>query len=217
MLEQVTLRDGTDAWVVDLKPSDRDNLADAFEELSPESRRQRFLTPMSHLTDTMLDHLVDEVDGVDHVALVLSAETAPGTYDPIAIGRMVRYDEEPDAADIAVTVKDAWQGRGVASALLRVLVANRPAGVTRVITEVANDNRASLAMLRRLGPLASESNGQGAYDVTIELDAARDDVLETPPVPIVRPGGDEGVRTRPADRRRRQQLQTRDLVCPWLA
>ena len=199
MLEQVTLRDGTDAWVVDLKPSDRDNLADAFEELSPESRRQRFLTPMSHLTDTMLDHLVDEVDGIDHVALVLSAETAPGTYDPIAIGRMVRYDEEPDAADIAVTVKDAWQGRGVASALLRVLVANRPAGVTRVITEVANDNEASIAMLRRLGPLEREANGHGAYDVTIELDAARDDVLETPPVPIVRPGGDEGVRTRPAD------------------
>lgn len=217
MLEQVTLGDGTDAWVVDLQPSDRDNLAEAFEELSPESRRQRFLTPMAHLTDTMLDHLVDEVDGVDHIALVLSAETAPGTYDPVAIGRMVRYDEQPDAADIAVTVKDAWQGRGVASALLRVLVARRPVGVTRVITEVANDNEASMAMLRRLGPLEREPNGHGAYDVTIELDAALEESPETPMVPLVRPGGDAPVRRRPSDRRQRQQLQTRDLVCPWLA
>src|SRR5690606_2203087 len=164
VLEQVSLRDGTDAWVVDLQPSDRDNLAQAFEELSPESRRQRFLTPMAHLTETMLDHLVDDVDGVDHIALVLSAETSPDTYDPIAIARMVRYDEQPDAADVAVTVKDAWQGRGVASALLSVLVERRPVGVNRVITEVAGDNDASLAMLRRLGPLTTEPNGHGAYD-----------------------------------------------------
>ncbi|WP_110240480.1 GNAT family N-acetyltransferase [Nocardioides gilvus] len=217
MLEQVSLRDGTDAWIVDLKPSDRENLAQAFEELSPESRRQRFLTPMAHLTDTMLDHLVDDVDGVDHIALVLSAETSPGTYDPIAIARIVRYDDQPDAADLAVTVKDAWQGRGVASALLGVLVARRPVGVTRVITEVASDNDASLAMLRRLGPLETEPNGHGAYDVTIELDAAREELLQTPTVPILRPG--ESVaepHRRRSDRRQRQHLQTRDLVCPWL-
>lgn len=216
MLEQVSLRDGTDAWIVDLQPSDRDDLAEAFEELSPESRRQRFLTPMAHLTDTMLDHLVDDVDGVDHVALVLSAQTAPDTYDPIAIARMVRYDDQPDAADLAVTVKDAWQGRGVASALLTVLVEHRPAGVTRVLTEVANDNEASIAMLRRLGPLTTEPNGHGAYDVTIELDAARDDVRETPTVPVLRPGGEAPLRLRHSDRRQRHHLQTRDLVCPWL-
>lgn len=216
MLEQVSLRDGTDAWIVDLRPTDRENLAEAFEELSPESRRQRFLTPMAHLTATMLDHLVDDVDGIDHIALVLSAETSPGTYDPIALARMVRYDDQPDAADLAVTVKDAWQGRGVASALLGVLVEKRPAGVTRVITEVAQENEASLAMLRRLGPLVAEPNGHGAYDVRIELDAARGDAPEALSVPLVRPGGETQVRHRHSDRRQRQHLQTRDLVCPWL-
>jgi GNAT superfamily N-acetyltransferase len=128
MIEQVTLRDGTDAFVVPLERTDRAQLAAEFETLSPESRRRRFLAPVRHLSDAMLEHLVDDVDGIDHVALVLCAETTPDVYDPVALARIVRYADVTDAADLAVTVKDEWQGRGVASALLDVLVRARPAG-----------------------------------------------------------------------------------------
>ena len=115
MIEQVTLRDGTDAFVVPLERTDRAALVAEFETLSPESQRRRFLAPVRHLSDAMLDHLVDDVDGVDHIALVLCAETSPGVYDPIALARLVRYADVTDAADLAVTVKDEWQGRGVAT------------------------------------------------------------------------------------------------------
>ncbi|TGN64844.1 hypothetical protein EXE59_13400 [Nocardioides eburneiflavus] len=71
MIEQVTLRDGTDAFVVPLERTDRAQLVAEFEHLSPESQRRRFLAPVHHLSDAMLDHLVDHVDGIDHVALVL--------------------------------------------------------------------------------------------------------------------------------------------------
>ena len=169
MAEHVTLRDGTDAWVWPLLPSDRERLADEFEKLSPESRRRRFLTPMARLSEQMLDHLVDGVDGVDHIALVLLAELEDGTFDPVGIARIVRYDDVPDAADLAVTVKDDWQGRGVATKLLEVLVAQRPAGVTHILTEVACDNPSSIAMLERLGPTRLHANGYGAWDVEVDL------------------------------------------------
>lgn len=225
MLEQVQLRDGTDAWVTELHRKDRERLAAGFAELSEEARRARFLSPMKQLSETMLDHLVDDVDGIDHVALVLVAETETDVFDPVAIARMVRYDDVPDSADVAVTVKDAWQGRGIASALLDLLVRHRPEGVVRLVTEVQNDNAASLAMLRRLGPTAVSSNGHGAYDVVVELAAAEEQSPESatpadatdeagaadrsgPTVPVVRPA---------RDAERHQTLHTRDLLCPWLS
>ncbi len=136
MAEQVVLPDGTAAWVWPLLPTDRRALVAEFEQLSPESVRSRFLGPVVHLSEAMLQTLVDDVDGIDHVALVLLAEVGDDVL-PVAIGRIVRYPDQPDAADLAITVKDAWQGRGVASALVPLQVAKRPAGVTRLVTEVA--------------------------------------------------------------------------------
>ena len=103
----------------------------------------------------MLDHLVDEVDGVDHVALVLVVIGDDHKGVPVGLARMIRYADDPTAADVAVTVVDEWQGRGVATALLAELVRERPEGVTHIVTTVAADNAASLAMLARLGTVAS--------------------------------------------------------------
>ena len=216
MIEQVTLRDGTDAFVVPLERTDRATLMAEFETLSPESQRRRFLAPVAHLSDTMLDHLVDDVDGVDHIALVLCAETSPDVYDPVALARIVRYADAPDAADLAVTVKDEWQGRGVATVLLEVLMRRRPAGVDRIVTEVLRDNPASLRMLRRLGPVSLEDEGNGVYGVVVELEPLAEvgaSVATPSQVPAARDGG------RPApllhEPRHRQELRARDQVCPW--
>ena len=209
MIEEVRLRDGTDAVVVPLVRTDRATLAAEFETLSPESQRRRFLAPVHRLSDDMLAHLVDDVDGVDHVALVLCVETAPGTYDPVALARIVRYADVPDAADLAVTVKDAWQGRGVATFLLEVLMRHRPPGVERIVTEVLKDNPASLGMLRRLGRVTEQDNGFGAYGVVVELGAAdgRTTAGAAPrhdrQAPLLE------------DRAHRHALRTRDQVCPW--
>ena len=98
-------------WVWPLLPTDREALVREFETLSPESRRRRFLGPVVHLSEAMLKHLVDEVDGVDHVALILMVEVGDD-LEPAGIARCVRYADQPEAADVAVTVKDDWQGHG---------------------------------------------------------------------------------------------------------
>ena len=223
MIEQVTLRDGTDAFVVPLERTDRAALVAEYETLSPESRRRRFLAPVRHLSDAMLDHLVDDVDGVDHIALVLCAETRPDVYDPIALARMVRYADVTDAADLAVTVKDEWQGRGVATVLLEVLMRRRPAGVHRIVTEVLQDNPASLGMLRRLGAVSLEDEGNGVYGVVVEL-APGATPGETPAVtrvatPSPVPAGRGKGRPLPLlrDPRHRHDLHTRDQLCPWFS
>lgn len=166
---EVTLRDGTRAITWALLPSDREQVAQGYEELSPDSRFHRFLAAVPHLTDSLLTHLVDEVDGVDHVALVLFVFDEESVGTPAGIGRIVRYPDDPTAADVAVTVAEKFRGRGVATALLQSLLLQRPVGVTRIVTVVAADNDPSLAMLKRLGPTTVSAPEEGRVNVTVEL------------------------------------------------
>lgn len=81
--------------------SDRQQLARAYEQLSPDSRYHRFLTGVTHLSDAMLARLVDGVDGVDHVALVLFLLDEHGVGTPAGVCRLIRYPDERTVA--------AWQ------------------------------------------------------------------------------------------------------------
>lgn len=169
MVSEVQLRDGTRALTWTLLPSDREGIREGYEHLSLETRNHRFLASVPHLTDEMLDHLVDEVDQIDHVALALFVLDEDNVGEPAGVARMIRYPDRPSAADLAVTVIDKWQGRGVATALLGELMRVRPKGVTRIITTVARDNPASLAMLRRLGTTSVTPAGINRLDVVVDL------------------------------------------------
>lgn len=166
----MTLRDGTPAVIWPLLPNDARGLRENFAQLSADSRYNRFISGVATLSDAMLSVLVDEVDGVDHIALVLAVFPAEGPDRAVGVGRLIRYPDRPMAADVAVTVVDEWQGRGVATALLSALVKRRPAGVVQLVTQVTTNNHASIAMLARLGIVSTQIvAGQGVYDVTVDL------------------------------------------------
>lgn len=166
---EAELADGTHAFILPLLPQDKELLREGYENLSAETRNHRFLASVPHLTEGMLHHLVDDVDGVDHIALALVVLDEDNVGTPVGVARMIRYADRPTEADVAVTVVDDWQGHGVASALLAELVQERPVGVSRIVTAVAADNAASLAMLRRLGETTATPAGIGRLDVVVEL------------------------------------------------
>lgn len=200
--EEIRLADGTPAWIRPLTKSDRELHAAGYEKLSAQSKYDRFLSPVPTLSPQLLDRLVDGVDGVDHIAYYVFVDGQESPF-PVAVGRIVRDPDHSDTADVAVTVQDEWQGRGIATALLRVLVARRPEGVTRILTLVNEENEASLAMLKRLGPHTLSLRG-GVYEVRVNL--VGEDVEGLAELPEQDP---------PADWR--LQLRARDFVCPWLA
>jgi RimJ/RimL family protein N-acetyltransferase len=172
--EPVRLRDGTKAVILPFRPVPRAAIEKAYDELSPESRFHRFLSSAPHLTDSMFHHLVEEVDGVDHIALLLVLEPDEGPESIIGVARIIRYQEEPTSADVAVTIRDKWHGQGAATALLAALMRQRPAGVTRIVTVVSADNIAGLAMLRRLGPCVVTPAGHGTVKVVVDPLATTD-------------------------------------------
>jgi RimJ/RimL family protein N-acetyltransferase len=136
---------------VELRPleyGDRASLLEIFAGLGPRSRERRFLTPKTRLTESELRHLT-AVDQHDHVAL-LAVSAADGR--PVGVARFIRDARRPDTADVAVSVVDAWQDRGIGTLLTNALARRaREVGVRRFTVLMQRDNRAARRLLHRSG------------------------------------------------------------------
>lgn len=153
---QVTL---SDHRVVDVRPlerRDREGLADAISRLSPQTRYLRFANAKPHMSSRELDFLVD-VGRREHRALLA---VDPATGHGVAVVRYVQLHAEPSVAEIAATVSDDWQGRGLGSAMVAQLIElARDEGFSAVRASVLAANNRSIAMLLRTGFAALPSRG----------------------------------------------------------
>jgi GNAT superfamily N-acetyltransferase len=149
--ERLKLADGAEVVIRALQREDRAGLKAAMARLSDESRYLRFATAKPRLSERELDHLVD-VDHHGHEALVaIDAATGEG----VAVVRYVRLNGEPGAAEVAATVIDDWQGRGLGGAMLARLrggplrVAGKHTGGEPALDRDAAPCGLSLALARR--------------------------------------------------------------------
>jgi len=152
----VTLRSGDVVRIRPVRPDDGPALVLAYANLGEQSRYRRFFTVMPELPEATLKAAV-EVDHVDHEALVavplLSSEI-------VGECRFIRLPDQPDTAEVGVTVVDAWQRRGLGSALLaRLSECAAEAGIEYFTAEVLAENRTMLGLLPSLGQVETESRG----------------------------------------------------------
>lgn len=148
----LSLEDGTIFGVRPITPDDKPLLEAGFRQLSERSRYLRFLGPMPALSRRQLAYL-SELDQLDHVAVGLLDGT-----QPVAVGRWVRFDDQPMDADVAVTVVDDYQGRGVGRLVVQVLaMIARHRGVRWLHFDVLAENAAMLRLLDRLGAVRTPS------------------------------------------------------------
>ena len=148
----LSLEDGTIFEVRPVTPDDKPLLMTGFERLSDRSRYLRFLGPMPMLSRRQLAYL-SELDHRDHVAIGVLDDS-----EPVAVGRWVRFDDEPADADVAVTVIDEYQGRGVGRIVIQVLaLVARHRGVRWMHFDVLSENAAMLRLLDRMGAVRTPS------------------------------------------------------------
>jgi acetyltransferase len=163
--ERAVLRDGSVIHVRPIRPDDRVLLERGLEALSEESRYRRFLHPVKRLGERELDYLT-RVDHTDHEALVA---LGPHGTEPVGVARYVRLDD-PESAEVAIAVVDAWQGKGVGTVLLHELVERaRAAGVRRFSAICLADNAAVIDLLGRLGSTRVDHPEPGLAELTIDL------------------------------------------------
>ena len=167
----VRLRDGSAVLIRPVRPADDGLLAEGFARLSDRSRRMRFLGPKEALSAAELRYFTD-VDHRDHEALGALDHVRGGG---VGIARYVRDREDPHTAEIAVTVIDDWQGRGLGTELLARLSERAcQEGISRFTAAVAADNAAMARLVRSFGgDLMRREFGTLEYEMALACAPAR--------------------------------------------
>ena len=164
-MSTLTLRDGSSVTVRQIAPDDKAALVSAFERLSPDSRYSRFFSPVNQLDPRTVEYLTN-VDHHDHEAVVA---VDPLTGVGVGVARYVRWRDDPQSAEVAVTVADDWQGRGLGSLLLEELADRaRAEGVKQFTAVVQAQNERAVRLVERIGPLEHTEEG-GYLEVKVQL------------------------------------------------
>ncbi|MCV6584831.1 MAG: GNAT family N-acetyltransferase [Marinibacterium sp.] len=143
--------DGTfTALLRPMVPKDRPLIARAIRELTSEARQMRFVSGFSEAPEPLLDILSD-VDGDLHIAW--GALDTSGAQDrPIAAVHAIRYGPGADLAEVACTVLDEYQGRGLARALMAAVFHDcLRRGITTASAEVLPRNIKARHLFEGLG------------------------------------------------------------------
>lgn len=155
------LNDGTQVTVRPLKPQDAGIERDFIMQLSPQSRRYRFLSSIASPSKQLLDRLtkLDETTEAAFVALAVES----GAEREVGVARMSAVGD--GRAEFAVTVRDDWQHRGLGALLTkRVIEAARQRGLSALFSVDASDNRPMREFAKALG-FVSDINPQDATEV----------------------------------------------------
>lgn len=169
------VRDGTFVHVRAIRPDDRERLHANFRRLSAETVRSRFLGAKGDLTEDELDRYT-RIEPERHVGLVATVWDA-GAEKIVGVGRyFVDEGDGPTRAEVAFTVDDAYQDRGIGTLLFDHLVevAGR-LGVDEVYADAFADNERMLGIFERSGlPMARSRQGGGVVRIRLDLNGGRD-------------------------------------------
>jgi GNAT superfamily N-acetyltransferase len=151
--DAIALPDGARILIRPIEPDDAGELERGLEHLSAISAYRRFRAHVQHVTREKLERLC-RIDHVRHEAIVA---LEPSTGSVVGVARYVCDPADPAQAEITYVVADAWQRRGVGSALIDRLAARaRAAGVERFIaTSLTVDAPARSQLTRGAEPIAA--------------------------------------------------------------
>lgn len=160
------LRDGSTAQIRALRPDDRDDMLAAVGRTSTQSLRRRFFVPKRGFSEKEVSFFMN-IDFSNHVALV--AHVDEDGHSVIAGGG--RYIVvRPGQAELAFVVVDAYQGKGIATILMRHLLAiAREAGLKELTAEVLPENAAMLKVFSRFGFRVGSGSDPQVRHLTLQL------------------------------------------------
>ena len=163
------IADGRQVVVRPIGPDDKWRLQEGLRRLSLETVRRRFLAARPRFTSSELRYLT-EVDGHNHIALVAMD---PVTFRLVAVARAVRSTEDPECAEWAIVVGDAWQRSGLGTQLMQDLVeAATAVGIHRFSALIDGENVAVRRLLAHApGRWERDVVSGGVREVVLDLAA----------------------------------------------
>jgi acyl-CoA hydrolase/GNAT superfamily N-acetyltransferase len=162
--ETFTLPAGDIVHIRPLRVTDERVLQDLFYRLSDDSTYQRFL---GHKRCHPRQEIArfSEFSDAENAALV-----ATSNQDVEELLGMARYDIDPAThyAEVALVVRDEWQGRGLGSALFSRLVGlARQQGVKGFTADVLSGNARMLSLFRASGLIVADERNAGVHQLSM--------------------------------------------------
>jgi len=160
------LRDGRVIEIRAYRPEDREAFMTAVGQVGARSRYLRFFTLKRDFSERERDFFLN-VDFDKHVALVAFMEEE-GKRLVVGAGRYVAV--EPGKAEVAFTVIDSYQGRGIGTSLVRHLaMVAREAGLHELVAEVLPENKSMLHLFQKSGLPVNVVSEPEVVHVTMQL------------------------------------------------
>ncbi|MFI6634216.1 GNAT family N-acetyltransferase [Nonomuraea fuscirosea] len=159
----IKLADGAEVTVRPLTSIYREAVRDLHDRCSPESRRFRYFTSMPTLPPRAFDKLCDRSRGYSLVA----------GHDGQVVGMAnLMFTPDPGIAEMAFLVEDRWQGRGLGTAMARMLVrAARDLGYAEVRATMLSDNARMRRLLIALGAGLAYTEDPGVMEARLPVGA----------------------------------------------
>jgi acetyltransferase len=151
--------DGRFVGVRPVRPTDAEDMQAFVRGLSESSRYMRFFAPVRELTPVMLGRLTAPDGGNGRVVIALSDDgearrivaVAQYAFHESAAGQST-VASDGATCDLALVVADDWQGVGLGTLLLEMLLESaRDEGFKRAVGDVLRDNEAMLRLARASG------------------------------------------------------------------
>ena len=163
----VRLRDGREVFVRPIRAADESLLRDMFYKFSERTVYLRFHGPVKAMPHERLQ-VYCNIDYDSEMALVAIHEEGGR---PSAVGT-ARYIAAPDrrSAEVAFTVQDEWQHKGLGTYLFQRLVQiARGNGIERFTAEVLAENAPMLAVFHRSNLKVTTADEGGVVHVTMTV------------------------------------------------
>jgi RimJ/RimL family protein N-acetyltransferase len=159
------LHDGSEVLLREAVPSDAPLVAALHARCSPESRRARFLSPTPRLDAELLHSLVGPGGGRSTLALTADGGSAIALAD-------LHVAPEFDTGGFGVLVEDAWQHRGLGTALVRRVAETAVEIGLRELTGTVHADEARITrLLRRAGLRPTTVSTDGTVRLSVPLQA----------------------------------------------
>lgn len=147
---ETRLADGTALHVAFVTPAHAPKFSAGYARLSDHSRRMRFFGQVSSLSSKQLEFLASP-DGRNHIAYAGEERCGDETL-PAGVARCIRLDADSKIAEVALTILDDYQARGLGQ-LLHACLHRHAAAVDlkQFIYDVSAENLRFVEHLTALG------------------------------------------------------------------
>jgi CBS domain-containing protein/RimJ/RimL family protein N-acetyltransferase len=165
--EVITLAHGKIIHIRPIRPDDARHLQASFVQMSPETIYDRFMGVKKALTDQEARRLAS-LDYDRHMALVATFEE-----NIIGVARYHVLENEPDSAEFAIVINDAYQRQGLGTHLMKRLMEYAQAhGINSILGVTHEGNIRLLRFVQRSGLPLERKFKDGMWEMRVDLKGA---------------------------------------------